>query len=133
MDVSIFIPIVLFIIVFGIFYVYLTARNRERMAIIEKGTEFDLSMIDSKRKFDFKTLFMRLGFLCVGVGVGIVVATILDLTMHDTFHPVRYSMMDGKSYPYLYDGSAPLYISLLFIFGGLGLILGYLLGKKKEK
>jgi len=123
------IPIVLFLVIFGIFYLYITARNRERMAIIEKGTEFDLTILDTKRKFDFKGLFFRLGFLSVGVGLGIIVGMVVEATMYSTFHRQIYI---SNKYIYTQNNSIPLYFSMVFIFGGLGLIIGYLVGRKKE-
>ncbi|MDA0714452.1 MAG: hypothetical protein O2867_04050 [Bacteroidetes bacterium] len=40
--VEILVPISLFLIVFGIFYIYFTTRHRERLALIEKGADASL-------------------------------------------------------------------------------------------
>jgi hypothetical protein len=124
-----FIFIVLFLVIFGIFYVYISARNRERMAIIDKGTEFDLSIFENKKRFNFQGLLIRFGFLSVGVGLGIVVAIILENSMYDIFH---HHVWNGNGdYNYTMDNSPPLYFAMIFIFGGLGLIAGYFAGRRK--
>ena len=123
-----FFILILFFVVFGIFYVYISARHKERMAIIEKGTEFDLSIFENKRKFNFQGLLMRFGFLSVGVGVGIVAAIILENSMFEIFH----KHVSTSNYTYTQDNSPALYFAMIFIFGGMGLILGYLTGRKKE-
>jgi hypothetical protein len=99
------------------------------MAIIEKGTEFDLSIFENKRKFDFRGLLFRLGLLSVGVGFGVVIAIIIEALMFDTIHQRVFS---GNIYCYTQDNAPALFISMIFIFGGLGLILGFFLGRKKE-
>ncbi len=36
---EILVPIVLFLVIFGIVYLYYSSRNKERLALIEKGAE----------------------------------------------------------------------------------------------
>ena len=36
---EVIIPVVIFLVIFGIFYLYYSSRNKERMALIEKGAE----------------------------------------------------------------------------------------------
>ena len=124
-----FFILILFFVVFGIFYVYISARHKERMAIIEKGTEFDLSIFENKRKFNFQGLLMRFGYLSVGVGVGIVSALIVENTMFNDFH---HNIYNGKYFITTLDNTPSLYFAMIFIFGGLGLILGYFADRKKE-
>ena len=45
MDVEILIPISLFLMIFGIIYLYYSTRNRERMALIEKGADASIFLI----------------------------------------------------------------------------------------
>ena len=41
MNAEILIPISLFLAIFGIIYLYLSTRNKERLALIEKGVDKD--------------------------------------------------------------------------------------------
>ena len=41
---NILIPIVLFLVIFGIFYLYYSTRNRERLALIDKGVDAGIFM-----------------------------------------------------------------------------------------
>ena len=34
---EVIVPVVIFLVIFGIFYLYYSSRNKERMALIEKG------------------------------------------------------------------------------------------------
>lgn len=68
MDADILIPIVLFLSIAGIMYVFLTTRHGERMAMIEKGA--DPSLFQSKPQA--KSFFLKIGMLMVGVSVGTV-------------------------------------------------------------
>ncbi|WP_052272932.1 DUF6249 domain-containing protein [Flavihumibacter solisilvae] len=58
------------LVVFGIAYYYLTTRNRERMAIIEKGLPPDYF----KGSGHYLPLILTLGIVCIGIALGIVVA-----------------------------------------------------------
>jgi len=65
------IPII-FGVIFGIFYLYISARNKERLALIEKGA--DASIFYSKVKGatpTWKVLVINLAFLLMGIGLGI--------------------------------------------------------------
>jgi hypothetical protein len=104
------------------FYFYLRFRNRERMALIDKGV--DVSEIFKAKEFTFKFPWLRLGILILGVGAGLLFAYIL----------IDYLPMPTRDPNYFYNRDIILMSSLL-IFGGLGLILGNVferLGKKKN-
>jgi hypothetical protein len=82
-------------------------QNIERMAIIEKG-------LDPKM---FKTELLtsgalRFGLLLMGAGLGFLIGYWLDVT---------------------FDMEEIAYFSMLFIFGGMGLFLAYLIEEKKRK
>jgi hypothetical protein len=106
--------IALFATVFGIYYVSVTTRNRERMALIEKGA--DASLFNTGKEgqlslFSWNKLTLKLGMLFMGIGFGIIAGAILE-TMD--------IMRDG-----------PGYVSMIFLFGGLSLVLFYIFDRKK--
>lgn len=111
MNGNIVIPLSIFLAIFGIFYIYLTTRNRERMAMIEKG--FDPIKFKAKPQGvcgNFYTL--RISLLFVGAALGVLFGALLD------------------KYTELADGAS--YLSMIFLFGGLGLLTAYFMSKKEE-
>lgn len=65
------IPIV-FGVIFGIFYLFISARNKERLALIEKGA--DASIFYSKGRYVtpvWKVVVINLALLLMGIGLGI--------------------------------------------------------------
>jgi len=96
---EILIPIAFFGAIFGIFYLYITARNKERLSMIEKGA--DASMFSTKRKYYAMTL--KVGMLLIGVALGILVGSIID----------QYTMLEEEVG----------YFSMIFLFGGLALVI----------
>ena len=108
---AILVFISLFAAIFGVVYVVIQARNRERMAMIEKG--FDASLLVAKK--DPKTgkfLSLKLGIASIGIALGILVGNIVALTT---------SMEEPVCY-----------FSMIFLFGGLGLVTYYLIVRKKS-
>jgi len=103
---EVLIPISVFAAIFGIFYVYITARNKERMSMIEKGA--DASTFVTKRNYFAMTL--KLGMLLVGVALGILIGSIID---EMTTLPSEVG-----------------YFSMIFLFGGIALIANALMEKK---
>ena len=101
------IVVTFFAMVFGLGYL----RNRESMAMIERG-------MDPRRyrpqAAPYQTL--KWGLLLLGAGIGLFLAYIFD---HTAFVEYRSS-------------NEPLYISLVAVFGGLGLFISYLAEKKEH-
>jgi len=108
MNSEVFIPITFFAALFGVFYLYITARNKERMALIEKGADASLftSRKDGERRGVLSWWVLKLALLCIGVAIGVFVGNILDV----------YSSLEMEV----------CYWSSILFFGGLGL-LGYYL------
>lgn len=104
---EVLIPISVFAAIFGIFYVYITARNKERMAMIEKGA--DASTFVTKRNYFAMTL--KLGMLLVGIAIGILMGSIID----------EYSALPEPVG----------YFSMIFLFGGIALVVNALMEKKR--
>lgn len=105
--VSIIIPLSFFATVFGIIYIILSARNRERMAMIEKGAD---PKIFSTKKMPGSV--MRIALLLLGIGLGFVVGELLHKFAH------------------LEEGL--IHISSALLFGGIGLGIYYFLFYKKD-
>ncbi|MFA9392021.1 MAG: DUF6249 domain-containing protein [Prolixibacteraceae bacterium] len=107
---DILIPIAFFAVSFGIVYILVSARNKERMALIESGA--DPKLFRSKLNFSQYNLF-KWGLFLVGISIGIIVANML--TIADT-------MDEEVAYP-----------AMILLFGGLSLITSYLLRNKLNR
>ena len=106
---SILIPLIIFSSIFGIFFVWISTRNKERMALIEKGA--DATLFATKKK-NYMNLTLKFGMLAVGIGTGILMGSIIS----------SYTMLDEEvAFP-----------SMIFLFGGLFLV-GNALIEKKDK
>ena len=106
---EIFISIGVFGACFGIVYVAVTAKNRERLAMIDKGMNpFENRKV---RKSNTYTL-LKWSLLIIGLGLGVFVGSILDTT---TVLPEVAS-----------------YFGSILLFGGLGLAVAYLISKKNS-
>ncbi|TSD64939.1 hypothetical protein FFF34_013655 [Inquilinus sp. KBS0705] len=104
--VPILIPLGFFAMVFGIFYI----RNRERMAMIERGMD---PRAYKAQPAPYQNL--KWGLLLIGAGIGLFLAFLLDRTV---FANTR-------------DENEAIYFGLIAIFGGLGLVLSYRIEKKE--
>ena len=109
MDPGLFITICFlgfFAMVFGIFHI----RNRERMAMIERG--MDPSNYKAQPA-PYQNL--KWGLLLIGAGLGLFVAYLLDRTV----------FMNTR------DENEAIYFGLIAVFGGIGLVLSYNIEKKE--
>ncbi len=105
--------IAFFATVFGIMYVFYTTRNKERIALIEKGA--DASLFNTGKDAQtagLNKLTLKIGLLLVGIGLGIVAGAI-------------FASMN------VFPEEEAGYFSMIFIFGGLSLVLFYLFDRKK--
>jgi hypothetical protein len=110
--VEIFVPIALFASIFGIVWIAVSARNKERLALIEKG--LDSSIFKQLGQTHWRYGALKFGLLAIGIGVGLVIANILDVN----------GIMDNEV----------AYFAMIFIFGGIGLLSYYkLMGKIKPE
>jgi hypothetical protein len=103
---DLFVSIAAFAGIFGIVYVFLMTRHRERMSMLEKGV--DSSVFMSKNNTKSQTL--KFGMLCVGIAVGILIGNVLAES-------------------YFFDDSVA-FLSMVFLFGGLSLILNFIIDRK---
>lgn len=103
---DLFVSLAAFAGIFGIVYVFLMTRHKERMSMLEKGV--DPSLFTSKG--NSKSATLKFGMLCVGISLGILVGNLLYRN-------------------YLLDEPVA-YLSMIFLSGGLSLILNFIIDRK---
>ena len=98
---DILIPISFFFAVFGVVYLYLSTRNRERLALIEKGVDASVFMPGVKNKPSFyKVILLNLALLLIGIGIGTFMALLLTTYTslnEDGVYPATIFTMAGVS------------------------------------
>ena len=107
--IAVLIPIIVSLAAFVMVIFLRKYQNEERMAMIERG----MSPADSKwHDRNRGASGIKWGLLLIGVGLGFLVGYFLD----------RQFYMDEVGY-----------FSMIFIFGGLGLVFSYLYEKRQEE
>jgi len=109
MNEEIFIPLIVFASIFGVFYVFFTTRNKERLSMIEKGA--DASMFLTKKQNKGYTL--KFGMLAIGVAIGLLIGSIIAET---TSLPEEVA-----------------YFSMVFFFGGAFLVGNHFIEQKYKR
>jgi len=107
--------IALFAAAFGSWYIFITTRNKERMALIEKGADaslFNTGREGSRTGINWGKFTLKFGMLAMGIALGIIAGSLL----------ANASVLDE-------DAS---YSSMVFFFGGLSLVLFYIIDKKSK-
>ena len=106
--------IALFATVFGIMYVFFITRNKERIALIEKGADASLFQTGKSEasSFNWSKFTLKVGMLFMGIAVGIIVGAILS----------QAGVLDE-------DANYP---AMIFFFGGFSLVLFYIIDRKKN-
>lgn len=100
------VSITLFAAVFGMVYVFLMTRHRERMEMLERNI---LTNPFPRPQYGLATL--KYGMLLVGIGIGFIMGWVL----------YNYCAVD--------EGLST--ISMICLFGGLSLIINYLIVRNK--
>lgn len=108
---DVLIVLVIFGAIFGVFYLAFNTRNKERMALIEKGADAKLFKVE--KNYTWKNLSLSFGMLLIGAAIGVLAAGILDATT--TIH-------EGVAYP-----------SMIFLFSGLSLVIYFFLARKLSR
>ena len=78
MDEEILIPISLFAAIFGMVYLYYSTRNKERLALIEKGADASIFNIGKRTGSSWKVVVLNIAFLLMAIGFGVFIANVLD-------------------------------------------------------
>lgn len=103
----------LFAVIFGVFYLFFSTRNKERLALIEKGVDAKIFMKGERKKSTLtgRVIVLNLSLLLMGIGLGIFLASFIE----------TYTELNQTIYP-----------AMIFFMGGLGLFIGFNLTKKLE-
>jgi len=129
------VPLVVGTITLGIYKLFeLFVRKKERLAIIEKiGDKFDPTMIGNKFSFpdqnDFKNSFgtLKAGSLILGVGLGLLIGFFICQAY--VYGPIPTITVNN----YAYEISGVIYGASVMLFGGLGLLISFIIELKLKK
>ena len=111
---EILIPISFFLAVFGMVYLYLSTRNKERLALIEKGADASIFMRGKQHTAPiWKVVILNVALLLMGIGIGIFIASILHYNL---------GVDDDVAYP-----------GTIFLMAGIGLFVGFTMTKNLDK
>ncbi len=101
--------------IFGVFYLYFSTRNKERLALIEKGADASIFVSGgNKRHMPFWKIFIpTMALVLIGVGIAIFIGEGLAAGL---------GMDRDIAYP-----------ASIFTMAGIGLFAGFTLLKKMAK
>lgn len=105
-DLEFLIPIAFFAFMYGIFHLYV--RRKERLALIDKGLTAAIFNSESN-----VSPSLKYGIFCIGIAFGFLVGELLS----------DYTRMN--------EGVA--YLSMIFLFGGIGLVIYYFIARKHRR
>ncbi len=104
-------PVFIVAIIFGavVALSYIKNRTREREMLIEKGADASIFRINGKQAYTS----LKWGIFLVGIAAGLLVGNLLEQTT---------AMQSEVAY-----------FSMIFLFGGIGLIIYYLINRKHNR
>lgn len=110
--------IIIFIIsatIFAIAYLYFSTRNKERLALIEKGADASIFIKGKKEPSSpvWQILTLNFALLLIGIGAGIVLGGLIKAN----FNVEGEIAMPGS----------------IFLLAGVGLLTGFFITKKLDK
>jgi len=99
--------------IFGVFYLYFSTRNKERLALIEKGADASIFVRGKAEKTApiWKILILNLALLLMGIGAGIAIGSLI----------ISAGVMEEVA------------IGTTFITAGAALLIGFFMTKKMDK
>lgn len=98
-------------VIFAIAYLHFSTRNKERLALIEKGADASIFMKGKRNSTPvWKVLLLNLSLLLMGIGTGIFIAAILHFNL---------GVREEVAFP-----------GTIFLMAGLGLFSGIILTKR---
>ncbi len=114
MDGDILVPMSMFLAIFGVVYLYLSTRNKERLALIEKGVDASIFMRGQQSGASFyKVILLNLALLLMGIGIGAFVALLLT----------TYTALNENG----------VYPATIFTMAGASLFVGFNMTKKLDE
>ena len=108
--------IIIFGSIFGVFYLYYSTRNKERLALIEKGADASIFVSNRKKSSNYsfaKVFVLNAALLSMGIGFGILIGSILE---------THVGLDDEVAYP-----------ASIFITAGAALFAGFQMTKKLDQ
>lgn len=128
------IPVVVAIITMGIYKLFeLIIRKKERLTIIEKmGEKFDPSMIASQFSFEMKSFgksafgTLKIACLLLGVGLGLLIGFFIAINTVGFYSDNNDNWQYNQTVSVIYGAS-------VLLFGGLGLLVAFLIEMKNSK
>ena len=93
---------------FAVVYIFLTTRNKERLALIEKGADAKLFK-SGPGKSNVGIVVLNIALMAIGIGLGVLLASLLS----------QNGMDEEVAFP-----------AMIFIGGGLGLLAGFFATRK---
>ena len=103
---GIFVPISFFLALFAILYVYWTTRTKERLALIEKGS--DASIFKTKTS---KYALLKWGIFLIALAVGVITGYALSNVINEV----------------------AAFFTMILLFGGIGLIVAHFITNSLAK
>jgi len=112
---AIIIIAIIFGAIFGVFYLYFSTRNKERLALIEKGTDASVFMRNRSNNIApfWKVFVLNISVLLMGIGLGVFFAMIIQASTN---------LDEDAIYP-----------ATIFFMAGVGLFVGFYLTKNLDK
>ncbi len=107
-----------FAAVFLGWYFYLKARNKERMSLIERGT--DVSEIYQNRRTKFKFPWLKLGIIFLGFSLGLFTTSIFANVIENI---LRIPNIDNELFAF----------GTIFLFTAISIIVAYFVDKPKTQ
>jgi hypothetical protein len=111
---GVYVAISLFLMIFGITYLYFSTRHKERLSLIEKGV--DASIFFSPKSSStipvWKIVNLNLALVSMGIGLGVILGGIL----------AELTVIGDSAYP-----------ACIFLLSGLGLLYGFFQIKNMDK
>ena len=106
---------IVFFVIFGIFYLFISSRHKERLALIEKGADASIFYSNNKSNTSritplWKIFIINIALLFMAIGLGIFLAAFLHNTL---------GVEDDVAYP-----------GTIFLLAGCGLFVGFSMTKK---
>jgi len=106
---------IFFAVLFAIAYLYFSTRNKERLALIEKGADASIFVKGKKENTApfWKVLILNVSLLLMGIGMGIFVGSFLETVLR----------VDNDI----------AYLGAIFLLSGVGLMVGFTMTKKLDE
>lgn len=101
-----------FLAIFGVFYLHYSTRNKERLALIEKGADASIFVKGKTEKTApvWKIFILNLSLLLIAIGLAIFIASAMV---------VSFGLDAEVAYP-----------GTIFLMAGIGLLVGFFVTKR---